>query len=527
MKSNSICIVGGGSSGWMTAATLIKFFPQKKITLIESPNIPTSGVGESTLAQIKVWIRALGIDEDDFIKSTDASFKFGIKFNNFYKKDSGGFHYPFGGPFMHQKSFLGLNDWLLKKHYYPETSIEDYCRTFYPAMALIENNKISKNENGIFGEFNFQKDVAYHFDAVKFAIWLKDKYSIPRGVNYIRSEVKEVILDSSGVKELILDDGTNFTSDLYIDCTGFKSLLIGKTLKEPFVSYEDLIPNNRAWAVKIPYVDKEKELETYTNCTAIENGWVWNTPLWNSIGTGYVYSDKFVTKEKALEQFKNHLRTNTTVPNIDRITEELNYRDISMRIGIHERSWVKNVIAIGLSSGFIEPLESNGLITIHEFLFILVKFLGRDRIIQWDRDCYNQAIRKFFHGFAQFISLHYSLSIRDDTEYWKYVTDRTFLNEIIQNVDNFSNQFFEFAHRKSVLQEMSTWGGMHCISTGMEYFVVDESVIEKWKFFHPQNDYKKIIDSLIIDWDRSKKIWNDEAKKCPTHYQYLKENFYG
>ena len=142
---------------------------------------------------------------------------------------------------------------------------------------------------------------------------------------------------------------------MYIDCTGFKSLLLDKTLKEPFESYADLLPNDSAWATKLNYKNKEKELVSYTNCTAIENGWVWNIPLWSRIGTGYVYSSKFVDDETALKQFKKHLNN-----------EDIEAHNIKMRVGIHNRLWVKNVVAIGLSAGFIEPLESNGLFTVHE-----------------------------------------------------------------------------------------------------------------------------------------------------------------
>ena len=147
-------------------------------------------------------------------------------------------------------------------------------------------------------------------------------------------------------------------ADLFIDCTGFSALLIDKALKEPFESFEDVLPNNSAWATKMPYKNKKKELVGYTNCTAIDNGWVWNIPLWSRIGSGYVYSDKYISDDDALLQFQKHIKKG----------DELEYKHIKMRTGIHKRTWVKNVCAIGLSAGFIEPLESNGLYTVHEFL---------------------------------------------------------------------------------------------------------------------------------------------------------------
>ena len=142
---------------------------------------------------------------------------------------------------------------------------EDFCRTFYPSMQLIENNKISENLDGQLGSWRFDGDSAYHFDATKFANWLREKYCIPKGVKHLPVKVKKVNSNENGVQELILDNGDVVTADLYVDCTGWKSLLIGRSLQVPFTSYSDIIPNNRAWATQVPYVDKEKELESYTN----------------------------------------------------------------------------------------------------------------------------------------------------------------------------------------------------------------------------------------------------------------------
>jgi tryptophan halogenase len=136
-----------------------------------------------------------------------------------------------------------------------------------------------------------------------------------------------------------------------------------------------MLPNNSAWATRIPYTDKEKEMEPYTNCTAINNGWVWNIPSWERIGTGYVFSDNHVSKEEALEEFKQHLKSDKmTVHNPDRDVESFEYKLIKFRVGIHERTFVKNVVAIGLSAGFIEPLESSGLFSVHEFLKELILY---------------------------------------------------------------------------------------------------------------------------------------------------------
>ena len=383
---DSIVIVGGGSSGWMTAATLIKAFPNKKISVIESKDVPIIGVGESTLGGIRRWTRFIGLDESSFFPDTDASYKLSIKFTDFYKKDAGSFQYPFGVPF-HDESRNGFSDWHFKKYYYPETPVEDFVQCLFPAAALFENNKYNPNTSGEFDNFNSNNDVAYHFDAVKFGRWLCEKYCKPNGVTHIEGTVVKINADKDGITSLDLEDGSNVIADLYVDCTGFKSLLLGETLKEPFTSYSHMLPNNKAWATRLSYKNRSKELEGFTNSTAIENGWCWNIPLWSRLGTGYVYSDKYVTKEQALEEFKNYLMSDKMViPRTKEEVDQLEFKEITMRVGIHERTFVKNVVAIGLSAGFIEPLESNGLFSVHEFLFRLVDILQRGAVNQFDRD---------------------------------------------------------------------------------------------------------------------------------------------
>ena len=358
MSINKIIIVGGGSAGWMSAATLINSFPSKNISLIESPNIPTVGVGESTLAHIRGWQSMIGLKDKDFMKDCDASYKLSIRFTDFYKKGES-FHYPFGTPVVEGNKSL-LNDWWFKKMLYPNTPLSNFADCTYPQMALVNKNKCFLNEDHKLKGFNFHKHTAFHFDATKFGTWLRDNICIPKGVKHIKEEINTIEQDDNGIKSL----NNKYKADLFIDCTGFKALLLDKTLKEPFNNLNNLLPNDSAWATHIPYKNKEKELVCYTNCTAIDNGWVWKIPLWSRIGSGYVYSSKFVDDDMALKEFQKHLGT-----------KELEFKKIKMRVGIHNRIWVKNVCAIGLSAGFIEPLESNGIRTfflVHARQFFIV-----------------------------------------------------------------------------------------------------------------------------------------------------------
>ena len=522
---DKIVIVGGGSAGWMSAATMVKAFPDKCITVIESPDYPVIGVGESTLAWFKRWSTWIGIDEKDFMPYCDAVYKLSIKFTDFYKKDSGSFHYPFGDPYT-EGCLYGITDWYIKKHENPDTSISDYAETFFPALSLANKNKISLNKNGIFKNFNFNQNVAYHFDAIKFGQWLKNNYCLPRNVNIISQTVEKVISSATGVESIILSNGQSISADLFIDCTGFKSLLLSESLNEPFDDFSDMLPNNRAWATRIPYSDIEKEMEPYTNCTAISNGWVWNIPSWERIGTGYVYSDKYITPEDALDEFKNYLKSDKmTVVDKNRDVESFEYRDIKFRIGIHKRTWVKNVVAIGLSAGFIEPLESNGLFTAHEFLMKLVKSLNRGTYNQWDIDAYNMTTRSQFLSFIEFVAMHYALSNRNDSQYWMDISNKTFQPKVPDLSPTMVAGFQELAENKINANKYEPSSGVHCIATGLNYFPVDKNTIEEWKIFY-NFDYSGQLKQTFKNWENLKKVWNQEADKSPTMYQYLKENIY-
>ena len=527
---NKIVVVGGGSAGWMTAATLIKAFPEKHIFVIESKDVPTIGVGESTIGGIRNWTRFIGLTEGDFFSATDASLKLSIKFTDFYRKDGGSFHYPFGQAIAEQNR-NPFFDWHLKKYLYPETPVEDFVQCLFPAAALFENNRFNLNNGREFDNFNADNDVAYHFDATKFANWLRESICKPQGVTHIIDTVVNVEVDNSGVKHLELSSGDLITADLFVDCTGFKSILLSQALKEPFRSMSDMLPNNKAWATRLEYEDKEKELEGFTNCTAIENGWCWNIPLWSRLGTGYVYSDKYVTPEEAKEEFKQYLMSEKmVVPRTREQVDALEYKSIDMRVGIHERTFVKNVVAIGLSAGFIEPLESNGLFSVHEFLFKLVDILQRGRISQFDRDMYNVSVRTLFDNFSKFVALHYALSHRDDTEYWRDVTSKAFTGwdndpytPYMGKADAFNNMIWRY---------MDEWGhpygmqGITYIATGMQLFMINEARFMNLSYRTDRNLVEE-VNTVSAIWERRKAKWKEAAKKSPTLKQFLEDNFYG
>ena len=539
-----IKIIGGGSAGWMAAATLKKLFPNRSVTLIESPNISTVGVGESTIGQINQWLNLLDIEDKDFMKACDATYKLSIRFDNFYRKNSGSFHYPFGEP-----DFTGNlndnNDWYLKKFLKPETPNYDYADSMYAQMALVNQHKISdKKVEGLDG-YDFKKNVAYHFDATKFGLWLKENYCIPKGVIHIQKEVDRVITNEDGIEKVYLEDGTILNADLWVDCTGFESMLLGKALQEPFDDYSDILPNNKAWATKLGYnptVPLKPQMIPYTQCEAIGNGWVWTIPLMNRVGTGYVYSDKYVTDEQALNEFRSHLlnkrwidpRTGKVLPNgyghtqiMNETSDPKKCKNITMKIGKHKRVWVKNVVAIGLSAGFIEPLESNGLYTVHEFLVGLSRALSRNmQVSQWDKDVFNADCNLKFDSFAEFVSLHYALSHRDDTSYWKDVTNRKYSKDVEELKHGMIKGFSYASASKNINYKFNdVFGGLPCIATGMNYFPTDPINI-KHQTYNSVEDYTLEWQPYIKNLEMKKDKWNKIASKLPDMYDYLMENIY-
>ena len=477
-----ICIVGGGSSGWMTATTICQLLDFDELTLIESPDAPISGVGESTISQIRIWLDLVGVDGQEMLemlKYTEGSFKHSIKFTNFLQKNSGSFHYPFGDARFNSETW-----WSNREKYNPN----EYAQYINPVSLVAEE-----------GKFDATSIFSFHFDAVKFGQFLKLNYCDE--VKHITANVINCDKDDSGIKFLHLDNGDVIEADLFIDCTGFKSLLLGEYLEEPFIPFNHLIPNDSAWATQVPYSDKEKQLVAYTECTAIDNGWVWNIPLWKRIGTGYVYSSKYVSDEDAKQEFIEHLKSK------EYDIKDCKFKKISMRIGRHKRTFVKNVVAIGLSSGFIEPLESNGLFTVHENLIDLWKTLRRGKPSQFMKDLYNTSTSNSFDEFAEFVAVHYAFTQRDDTDYWKDIFNRSYELNTEHSIDIYGLKAFSLElYKKCSYDNPHT--GFHYIASGMDVCAYTEPN-------SPQKDIQKMETENLK--------WKETVEKLPSVFEVLKD----
>ena len=533
MQINSVIIVGGGTSGWFTAAALNKHCPEVDVTLIESPTLHTIGVGESTLLHINRFFQSLDMKDEDWMPHCDATYKGSIKFTDFYKKGEV-FHYPFG--FLDfTVSKHGTDDWFFKKWIYPDTPQSDFADTYWPAMPLINKNRVNLNEENIIPNFNIDRDWAYQFDAGKLGHWMRE--NLCTKTTYIRDHVTDIKLDERGwISFLTTKEHGDLTADLYVDSTGFRSLLLGQALKVPYISYSDMLINNGTWATKIPYVDPNVEMDLTTNGTAIDNGWVWNIPLWSRIGSGYVYSKDFIDKDDALVEFQKHIGHG----------DELDYHHIDIRNGRYKKCWHKNCLAIGLSYGFVEPLESTGLVFAHEGADKLVMALqSRDRhITQLDRDCVNREMQIHIDGVKYFVGFHFYGSVRDDTEYWRWYTQELEMGEhwndthgapigAVAAVHGRKDETMELSRaRFHVFESGGFSDGVLCVIVGHHINLYSDYIRAKIAYrstmwpWSSKEFFKGYFKEVFDYWDERKRKINMLADKSPTMYEYLKENIH-
>jgi len=530
MQVKTVTIVGGGSSGWMTAAALSKLCPHLEISLIESDKIGTVGVGESTLGHINKFLGMLDLKDEDWMPACNATYKNSIRFTNFRENDGTHFEYPFSAGLDFTDKPSGTQAWselatLYPEEYTPETFAEFYCtgNTF-----LAKYNKQSRNENGMLRNYDFKYDTAYHLDAQLFGQYLRDTIALPNGVTHLKGEVHSHKKDSQGnIVEIMLVDGGILKSDLWIDCTGFKSVLLENWMGSEFRPFDKYLANDSAWACRLPYIDREREMHNVTDCHALDNGWVWNIPLWNRIGTGYVFSSKFVTPEDAKKEFRKHIAEKHS----PELAENAEMFMVNIRHGRRRRAWLKNVVGVGLSYGFVEPLESTGLLTTHENIIKLVESLNRRQgyLTRTEIEGYNFAVEYDVLKFRDFVSQHYALSQRTDTPYWRWCTQ---LNEYCPDMmgdhmlmqAQYPNLVGNISASQSYNPELvgnmfiAAGMGVKSISTKELIFYGSRLGVtqKEEEIGYAKRRYEEYRDYII-----------DYVKTLPSHYQYLKDNIYG
>ncbi len=402
-----VVIVGGGTAGWMAAAALSRFFDdgRRTITLIESDAIGTVGVGEATIPAIRSFNAMLDIPEADFLRETRGTYKLGIEFVNWGRRGDRYFH-PFGtyGQDLHGIPFHQL--WLRE---YARSgagagTINEYSMSA-AAAGLGRFARPASAAQSVVKELGY----AYHFDAGLYAAYLR-RMAERQGVRRIEGQITRVNRNAQtgDVDSVILDNGTVISGDLFIDCSGFRGLLIEESLDTGYEDWSHWLPMDRALAVPSRSPGPP---DPFTRATAHSAGWQWRIPLQHRTGNGHVYSSAFMADDKAGEILLAHLET----------APFAEPRGLRFQTGMRRKAWNHNVVAIGLSSGFIEPLESTSIHLIQNGIARLFALFPDLPIRSIERDEYNRGMRDLFEDVRDFVILHYKATQRDDSEFWRYI----------------------------------------------------------------------------------------------------------
>jgi len=418
-RISSVCIVGGGTAGWMTAAALANRLAGLNVAvrLIESEEIGTVGVGEATLPHIRAFNTTLGIAEPELMRATEATYKLGIEFCDWGRIGDRYIH-PFGNygpsddaiPFYHQ--------WLRLRGLGDTSRLDEYS---YPIIAAEQNRfRHPASEPGrVESSFGY----AYQFDASLYAKFLR-RYAEARGVERIEGKVVDVALDGENgfVRTVKLADGRVVGGDLFIDCSGFRGLLIEGALQSGYDDWSRWLPCNRAVAVP---TESRGPLGPYTRATARTAGWQWRIPLQHRVGNGHVYCSDFISDDDAQQQLIDHLDA----------PMQAEPRRLRFTTGRRRDFWKRNVVAIGLSGGFLEPLESTSIHLIQDGITELLGLFPDQGFAAEDVDEYNRRMALHFERVRDFLLLHYVATQRDDSPMWRHFRALTLPDSLQHKID--------------------------------------------------------------------------------------------
>jgi glycine/D-amino acid oxidase-like deaminating enzyme len=418
----SICIVGGGTAGWLTAGIIAaRHAAGLQITLVESETIGIIGVGEGTWPTMRSTLKKLGIAETDFFRECNASFKHGAKFARWVTGDASDFYYH---PLMLPEGFPSFD---LAPFWMRYSQEHRDAPSFSDAVCFQE----AVCEHGLAPkmittpEYAGVANYAYHLDAGRFAAFIRDHCVKHLGVRHIVDDVIGDVRSDTGDIECVrtIKSGA-LAADLFIDCSGFKSLLLGETMGVPFVDRSDVLFIDRALALQVPYEDERSDIRPYTVATAQKHGWIWDIGLQSRRGVGYVFSSNHTTRDAALEELHAY---------VGERHRDLQPREIKITCGHRQTFWKGNCVAVGLAGGFLEPLESSALVLIElsadmissnlpatrEAMAIVAKRYNRMTQYRWDR-------------IIDFLKLHYILSQRNDSQFWVDNRDPRSIPESLQ-----------------------------------------------------------------------------------------------
>lgn len=547
MQVNNVVIVGGGSAGWMTAAALLKLCPWVNVVLVESKKKPPIGVGESTLGQFNKYLHALGLEDTDWMPYCNATYKNSIQFTDFREKGTT-FQYPFGVSNEPIEDFFDLQREKPETYGIDEDDGIGFAKFYNPEnVTMVQNNKEWYGKSTPEGyadwnNFDEKVDRAYHMDADKFGEFLRDRICYPWAehdrfthvIGEIRGMIKDVERGGSPaasnrqINQLAVrleeDKKTiGVVGDLYIDCSGFHAKLIEDLMGSSFIDFKDTLANDRAFFARVPYIDqehREEHMKNVTDCHAGDNGWMWTIPLWDRLGVGYCWSSRFALETEARGEFERWMEEK-----FDCDIDEIEIKSIDIKHGYRQNAWVLNVVAIGLSYGFVEPLESTALLSTHENILRLVDILNRREgyITNIERQWFNFAARREIVGFSKFVAMHYALSKRADNPYWRYCSQRceyiTHDLNFVQNNDNFERAGSALDINNPLDPGL---GGLNYIMAGLGMKLGSRYHSNKVRV----DDHLATLDELKTNYiaEVERFVTSDD---CPSHYQYLLDNVYG
>ncbi len=409
MRTKRVLIVGGGSAGWTAAAYLnaaLNVGDQRvaEVSLVESPDVPRIGVGEATVPNINRTLAMIGIDELDFMKAVDATFKASIRFVNWLDDQRKFYHHPFS------RFSAGLRDdagrrWLMSDRSVP------FMNTMSAQAVLCEMGLAPK----VFEQVNLGIPVGYafHINALKYADYLRD-FSTPRGVTHHLDHVIDVeVAENGNIAALMTREGKRLEADLFIDCTGFAAVLIEKKLGVKWVDFSAWLLCDRAVVMPVPYeIHYPGLVRPHTMSTALSAGWVWDIPLQNRRGVGYVHSSAHISEEDAQREIRAYEGAHA---------KDLDSRIVHFKVGMREKSWFRNCIAMGLAGGFLEPLESTGLYLNEIAAELLTEHFPFGNDMEPLAFRFNRMMENRYYEILDFINMHYCLTRRTDTEFWREV----------------------------------------------------------------------------------------------------------
>lgn len=454
-RPQRVVVVGGGTAGWMAATALAKLLPGRRdIHLVESEEIGIVGVGEATLPHIRAFNQRLGIDEAEFMARTRGTFKLGIEFRDWGKRGDSYIH-PFG-TFGRGRGHVDFHHYWtrLKKLGADLPPIEEF--SFGCMMARKNRFDVpSTDPQSLASTYGY----AYQFDATSFAPYLR---SLGEALGVRRSEgiVIDVTRDSASgdIRSVTLRDGRTIEGDLFIDCSGFRSLLLGGALQEPFEDWARWLPADRAMAMPCR---TRTDVTPYTSAVAMPAGWRWRIPLQHRTGNGYVYSSAFLSDDDAAQAIEAAVEGEAIAPP----------RPLRFRAGRRRRSWVHNCVAVGLASGFLEPLESTSIYLVQAAITALIELFPETQISSVDRDEFNRLIDFEYDRIRDFLILHYHATTRDDSPFWDYVRTMTIPDSLLEKMELFRTRGRVVKYREGVFLDASwvaVYAGQGIVAKGYD-----------------------------------------------------------